>query len=112
VALVLASSATPPFTPLGRVRGQLLLDGGMVDNAPAYLAEAVPGVERTLVLLTRPYPGPNIGWQGRRLYLAPTEPPPISRWDYTSVARVEATLALGRADADRHASALEALLAG
>ncbi|HEX9164278.1 MAG TPA: patatin-like phospholipase family protein [Gemmatimonadales bacterium] len=110
VALVLASSATPPFTPLGAVRGQVLLDGGMVDNAPAYLAEGVPGVDRTLVLLTRPYPRENIGWQGRRLYLAPTEPPPISRWDYTSVERVEATLDLGRRDAERHGDLVVKLL--
>jgi hypothetical protein len=111
VSLVLASSATPPFTPLGRVRGQLLLDGGMVDNAPASLADTTPGVERTVVLLTRPYPQENIGWQGRRLYLAPSTRPPISRWDYTSAERVEATLALGRADAERHAMAVEQLLA-
>lgn len=110
VALVLASSATPPFTPLGWVRGTLLLDGGMVDNAPAYLAEAVPGVERTVVLLTRPYPPGNIGWQGRRLYLAPSEPPPISRWDYTSAERVEATLDLGRKHAEICAPAMVPLL--
>lgn len=110
VALVLASSATPPFTPLGRVRGTLLLDGGMVDNAPAYLADEAPGVERTVVLLTRPYPEENIGWQGRRLYLAPSVKPPISRWDYTSVERVEATLELGRADAERDAAVMEEFL--
>jgi predicted acylesterase/phospholipase RssA len=110
VALVLASSATPPFTPLGAIRGHRLLDGGMIDNAPAWVAEEVPGIERTLVLLTRPYPPENIGWQGRRLYLAPTEPPPISRWDYTSEARVEATLALGRRDADRQTEAVERFL--
>jgi len=110
VSLVLASSATPPFTPLGLVRGQRLLDGGMIDNAPAYLAESIPGVERTIVLLTRPYPARRIGRQGSRLYLAPTEPPPITRWDYTSVARVEATLALGRRDAERHGPAIRQFL--
>jgi predicted acylesterase/phospholipase RssA len=106
VALVLASSATPPFTPLGLIRGHRLLDGGMIDNAPAFLAERVPGVKRTIVLLTRPYPPENIGRQGPRLYLAPTEAPPISRWDYTSEARVEATLALGRRDAEHHGPVL------
>jgi predicted acylesterase/phospholipase RssA len=111
VALVLASSATPPFTPLGSVRGRRLLDGGMIDNAPADLAEAVPGVDRTVVLLTRPYPPAHIGRQGSRLYLAPAEPAPISRWDYTSEARVEATLALGRREAERHAPALIDFLA-
>lgn len=110
VALVLASSATPPFTPLGRVRGTLLLDGGMVDNAPAFLAAEAPGVGRTLVLLTRPYPPQNIGWQGQRLYLAPSTHPPISRWDYTSAERVEQTLALGRREAERQAAAMKKLL--
>ena len=43
-ALVLASSATPPFTPVGLFRGRRYLDGGMVDNAPAFVADAIPGV--------------------------------------------------------------------
>jgi predicted acylesterase/phospholipase RssA len=110
VALVLASSATPPFTPLGRVRGRLLLDGGIVDNAPASLAEA-PGIDRTVVLLTRSYPAKNVGWQGRRLYLVPSERPPISRWDYTSEERVEATIAMGRREAERVAPLIEDFLA-
>ena len=99
VDLVLASSATPPFTPVGQVNGTRVLDGGLVDNAPASLADAVQGVERTLILLTRQYPDGSIGWRGNRLYLAPTEPVPINRWDYTSAERVEATLALGRREA-------------
>src|SRR5206468_1491180 len=32
--LVLASSATPPITPIGRFRDAHYLDGGFVDNAP------------------------------------------------------------------------------
>lgn len=112
VALVLASSATPPFTPLGAVRGHRLLDGGIIDNAPAALADAVAGVERTVVLLTRPYPEGAVGRRGHRLYLAPSEPPPISRWDYTSESRVEATLALGRRDAVRQAPNVAAFLEG
>lgn len=110
VDLVLASSATPPFTPLGRVRGRVLLDGGIVDNAPASLAER-QGVQRTVVLLTRPYPARNVGWRGSRLYLAPAERPPISRWDYTSEARVEATIAMGRREAERVTPLIEDFLA-
>ncbi|HEX9754106.1 MAG TPA: patatin-like phospholipase family protein [Gemmatimonadales bacterium] len=98
--LILASSATPPFTPVGRIAGRPVLDGGLVDNAPAFLAESVPGVERTLVLLTRPYPRDSLGWKGSRLYLAPSGTLPISRWDYTSLERVEATLAMGRREAE------------
>jgi len=110
VDLVLASSATPPFTAIGRHRGQRLLDGGMVDNAPAFVAEQAPGVERNLVLLTRPYPSGSVGRKGTRLYLCPTEPVPINRWDYTSADRVDATVRLGRLDADRHAEEIARLL--
>jgi predicted acylesterase/phospholipase RssA len=110
VDLVLASSATPPFTGIGRHRGIRLLDGGMVDNAPAFVADAVPGVRRNLVLLTRPYPPASVGWQGSRLYLCPTLPVPINRWDYTRLERVEATLELGRQDAVRHEEAIRRFL--
>jgi len=110
VDLVLASSATPPFTAIGNHRGRRLLDGGMVDNAPAFVAEQAAGGARNLVLLTRPYPEESVGWKGTRLYLCPTEPVPINRWDYTSIERVDATVALGRSDAERHASALNEFL--
>jgi hypothetical protein len=63
----------------------------MVDNAPALVAEQAGGVSRNLILLTRPYPPESIGWKGTRLYLCPTEPVPINRWDYTSIERVEDT---------------------
>jgi predicted patatin/cPLA2 family phospholipase len=110
VDLVLASSATPPFTSIGRHRGRRLLDGGMVDNAPAFVAEQVPGVTWNLVLLTRPYPGTSVGWKGSRLYLCPTAPVPISRWDYTSIERVDATVALGRRDAEHHTAEITTFL--
>jgi len=110
VDLIIASSATPPFSSLGRFRGQRLADGGMVDNAPAFVAESVAAVERTLVLLTRPYPAESIGWQGRRLYVAPGAPLPINRWDYTSAERIEATLAMGRREAERQRAVFEGFL--
>jgi predicted acylesterase/phospholipase RssA len=111
VDLVLASSATPPFTSIGRHRGRRLLDGGMVDNAPAFVAEQAGGVSRNLILLTRPYPPESIGWKGTRLYLCPTEPVPINRWDYTSIERVEDTVRLGRTDAERHSGLIHEFLA-
>lgn len=98
-ALILASSATPPFTPVGRFRGQALLDGGMVDNVPAFVADDLPGIRRNLVLLTRPYPPALLGRQGNRLYVAPSEPTPITRWDYTAPDRLEATIAMGEREA-------------
>lgn len=111
--LVMASSSTPPFTPVGAFRGTRLLDGGMVDNVPAFVAEAHPAVVRNLVLLTRPYPrGPS--WRdGSRWYVAPTGETPANRWDYTSAERVWATIAMGQREAEGvHATVLEAFLSG
>jgi predicted acylesterase/phospholipase RssA len=100
--LVLASSATPPFTPVGRFRGVRLLDGGLVDNAPASVVEEAPSVRKNLVLLTRAHPPGVAGSHGKRLYLEPSEPIPIHRWDYRECAAVDETLALGRRDGARY----------
>ena len=97
--LILASSCTPPFTPLSVWKQQAALDGGLVDNVPV---EGVGDVESeqspTLVLLTRPYrtlprvPG--------RYYVQPSEPPPVSSWDYTDPAGIRAAYALGKRDGE------------
>jgi predicted acylesterase/phospholipase RssA len=108
--LVLASSATPPFTPVGRFRGRSLLDGGMVDNAPAFVADRVGGVRRNIVLLTRPYPGVPLGPRGSRFYLAPSTPPPLERWDYTRPHLMAENVALGTRDAARYWPELSAFL--
>lgn len=110
IDIVLASSATPPFTPIGRLAGQALLDGGLVDNAPAFLADEVPGVRRHLVLLTRPYPEASVGRKGNRWYLCPGEAIPISRWEYTRPDLVEATIALGDREAGRREAELTEFL--
>jgi predicted acylesterase/phospholipase RssA len=110
--LILASSATPPFTPVGAFRGRALLDGGMIDNAPAFVAEVRhPDAPHSVVLLTRPYHPSVLGVQGRRLYLAPTVPPPIGRWDYTQPHLLDDTVALGEREAELHRAALDAYLA-
>jgi len=110
--LILASSATPPSTPIGAFRGQQLLDGGMVDNAPAFVAEGHPGVSRSIVLLTRPYHPSVLGVQGRRLYLAPTRPTPINRWDYTQPHLLDDTIAMGEREAAIHRAVLDRYLTG
>ncbi len=111
IELIVSSSSTPPFTSVGRFREHTLIDGSMVDNAPAFLAEEDPGVAKNLVLLTRPHHPSRLGWQGKRLYIAPARKLPIARWDYTEQAPVDETLALGRLDGQRHRAAIEALLA-
>jgi predicted acylesterase/phospholipase RssA len=109
--LVLASSSTPPFTPVGRFRGRALLDGGLVDNVPASAAEDVGGVRGNLVLMTRPYPASCLGLHGARLYVAPTMPTPIDAWDYTQPELVDETIAMGEREAEHHRAAIERWLA-
>ena len=108
--LIIASSSTPPFTPVGRFRGRSLLDGGMVDNAPAFVGDEAPGVARNLVLLTRPYPPELVGRRGSRLYVAPTCPVPVERWDYTRPDLVRATIEFGEREADTRRLVLESFL--
>ncbi|HEU5220303.1 MAG TPA: patatin-like phospholipase family protein [Gemmatimonadales bacterium] len=106
IDIVLASSATPPFTPIGRRGGQALLDGGLIDNAPAFLADDFSAVRRQLVLLTRPYPETSVGHKGNRWYVSPREPVPVSRWEYTRPDLIEATIALGDREALRRGAEL------
>jgi predicted acylesterase/phospholipase RssA len=105
---VLASSATPPFTPLGRIDGQRLVDGGLIDTAPAFVTEGVAGVRHNLVLLTRPRLEPPRA--GARLYVAPRRAIEVSPWDYTEGRHVEAVIAQGEAESEAHAPALRAFL--
>jgi predicted acylesterase/phospholipase RssA len=106
--LILASSATPPFTPLGLFRGQRLLDGGMIDNAPAFVVESRhPELRHSIVMLSRPYHPTVMGIQGERLYLAPSRPTPIGRWDYTQPHLLDETVAMGEREAELHAPLLE-----
>ena len=109
--LILASSATPPFTPIGNFRGTKLLDGGMIDNAPAFVAESRhPEARHSVVLLSRPYHPAVMGIQGRRLYLAPAQPTPIGRWDYTQPHLLDETVRQGEREAAIHGPLLERYL--
>jgi predicted acylesterase/phospholipase RssA len=109
--LILASSATPPFTPIGRFRGMRLLDGGMIDSAPAYLAERHTEARHSIVFLSRPYHPSVLGVQKHRLYLAPTQPTPINRWDYTQPHLLDETVAMGEREAIIHQPLLDTYLA-
>jgi predicted acylesterase/phospholipase RssA len=108
--LILASSSTPPFTPLGHFGGQHLLDGGMVDNVPAFVAEQHAPHCKNLILLTRPYPPGATQAPPHRLYIAPTRPTPVDRWDYTRPHLVDDTLTMGEQEAELHRPALDAFL--
>ncbi len=110
VNLIIASSATPPFTAMGKFGGQRLIDGGVIDNVPAFLADDVPGIKNNLVMLTRPYPKSVVGRQGSRLYVAPSTPLPVSQWDFTRLDLLEETIARGELDAEKHDGLLDDLL--
>lgn len=97
-ALVLASSATPPFTPVGSLAGRPVLDGGLVDNAPAFVADLAGPWRGHLVVLTRPYPAASVGHRLGRWYLCPSRPVPADRWDYTRPERIAETIGLGERD--------------
>ena len=101
VSLITASSCTPPFTPIEHRGGRPTLDGGMVDNVPV---DAVAAGPATLVLLTRRYPGRTEIFEHRgRVYVQPSTKVPVSAWDYTNPAAMQATYDQGRRDGDRFA---------
>lgn len=98
--LIIASSATPPFTSVGYFGGERLLDGGIIDNAPAFVANEVRSISRNLVMLTKPYPPELIGRHDGRLYIAPREHLPVRSWDFAKPQLLEETIAIGERDAD------------
>ena len=97
--LVLASSCTPPFTPLLLHGGRLALDGGIADNVPVAALGDAAGV--TLVLLTRRYR--RLPAHASRVYAQPSADVPVSSWDYTNPAGLQAAYDLGRRDGDTFA---------
>jgi hypothetical protein len=95
--LILASSCTPPFVPVMRWDSKISLDGGLIDNVPVSALGDSGG--NTLILLTRQYPIKKIPRVPGRTYVQPSEPIPISKWDYTSPDGLQRAYDLGRHDA-------------
>jgi len=95
--LIIASSCTPPFTPLLSRDGRPVLDGGVVDSVPVFAVDDLPG--KTLVLLSRPYERP-LPQTGERLYVQPSKKTPVSKWDYTRPDLLQQTYDLGRRDGE------------
>ena len=98
--LILCSSCTPPVTPQYRRDGRVVLDGGIYDHIPV---EAVRHERRTLVLLTKQYPESWLPRVNGRVYVQPSEPIPVAKWDYTSPDLIQRAFDLGRADGERFA---------
>ena len=104
--LIIATSSTPPFTPLGRVRGHRLLDGGIIDPAPSFLLEEMPEIKRSITLLTAPRREPTQREAGRSLIIAPSRILPVRTWDFTRPDLVEAVIELGERDSERYETRL------
>ena len=96
--VILQSSCTPPFVQVLFRNGHPVLDGGLIDNVPVVAVKGVPGP--MLVLLSRCYPQERIPAIKGRLYVQPSKPPFISRWDYTNPQGLQNTFDLGRKDAE------------
>lgn len=102
--LILHSSCSPPLVPLYRRDGRIVLDGGLIDNAPA---ELTAPARRTLLLLSRHYGDHKIPRLPGRTYVQPSREIPIVKWDYTSPALIQETFDLGRRDGEAFALSYE-----
>lgn len=102
VDIVLASSCVPPVLPGKGYKGQRVLDGGIIDNVPAHLADGREG--RTLVLLSKKYkqalPAP-----ATRVYVQPSELIRIDKFDYANPAGLQDVYDLGFRDGENFAHA-------
>ena len=105
--LLISSSCTPPVVPVMKWSGRVVLDGGLVDNVPVKALEKEDGP--ILVLLTRCYPPERLPKIRGRIYVQPSEPIGVSKWDYTSPEGLQAAYDLGRRDGERFASVCNSL---
>ncbi len=103
VDAILTSSASPPVLSSVERDGRLFLDGGLVDNVPLRALSPAARAGRVIVLLTREQHA-NVGpvlKTSDRLYLGPSTPTPVAKFDYTSPQRIRATFELGLRDGER-----------
>jgi predicted acylesterase/phospholipase RssA len=97
--LILASSCTPPFTPVLSWKGRAVLDGGLIDNVPERALKTMDG--NILYLLTRTYAPKAIRDMPGRTYIQPFRPIRISKWDYTDPAGLQEAYQMGQEDGER-----------
>ena len=95
IDIILAASCVPPVLPSNGYKGIRVLDGGIIDNVPAHLADGREG--RTLVLLSKRYkhvlPEP-----GKRVYVQPSEVIMIDKFDYANPTGIQEAYDLGLKD--------------
>jgi predicted acylesterase/phospholipase RssA len=101
VEMILASSCVPPVLPSPGIDGRKVLDGGLIDNVPAHLADGRDGT--TLVLLSKRYrkPLPRLP---QRVYAQPSRQIRIDKFDYANPQGLQDTYDLGLEDGRRFAN--------
>jgi hypothetical protein len=92
--LILASSCTPPVTPLYTFNGRTALDGGLLEKIPISGLPQEPRV--TLILLTTR--GRKLDHRPGFIYSEPSEQLRVASWDYAHPGRVDSLYALGKKD--------------
>ncbi len=102
IAMMMASSSVPPVLPSPPFRGDRVLDGGIIDNVPAHLADGRSG--KTLVLLSKRYRHP-LPKEGVRTYVQPSRAITLDKFNYADPVALQAVYDLGFEDGGRWASA-------
>lgn len=94
--LILASSCTPPFTPVLSWEGRRVIDGGLLESVP--ISPLAVAGRRALLLMTR---APRLGesFVDGHEVVWPSRPLAVSAWDYTNPQAIDDAVALGRLDA-------------
>ncbi len=95
IDIILASSCVPPVLPGPGYEGMRVLDGGVIDNVPAHLADGREG--KTLVLLSKQY-GQPLPVLEERVYVQPSQPIRIDKFDYANPEGLQETYDLGVKD--------------
>jgi len=98
VDIILGASCVPPVLPSPGVAGIRVLDGGLIDSVPASLAEGRAGT--TLVLLSKRYKKPLPEVKGR-VYVQPSAPIGIDKFDYANPVGLQQAYDLGVRDGQR-----------
>lgn len=101
IEAILASSCVPPVLPGNGYMGHRVLDGGIIDSVPAFLADGRKGL--TLVLLSKRYKHP-LPKSTKRVYVQPSEPIKIDKFDYANPAGLQEVYDLGLKDGKNFAT--------
>ena len=103
ISMILASSCIPPVLSGDGFRGELVLDGGVIDSTPAYLADQRDG--QTLVLLSKRFKKP-LPVVANRVYVQPSKAITIDKLDYANPDGLQDTYDLGFFDGQQFAQSI------